>query len=190
MSKPLIFLGVNLKTLNWAFWLYVILSILGIIAAAMKLYPMGLPRTVIVTIGAVLVAIFYGYRWFGNKGQDSSTWPPTVNMCPDFLTYVPRLPGSNSPGCVDMLGVSKNGGLQKTIPSDLSAGTPISSNKVIAVTSNDIKTATTTQQLQSICNICNRAGITWEGIYDGDVCVGVAKINAKQAATAAGICSL
>lgn len=189
MSKPLIFLGVNLKTLNWPFWIYVVVSILAVISAAMKLYPMGIPRTVIVVIGMVLVTIFYAYRWFGNQADPSSTWPPTINMCPDYLTYVPKLPGTNSPGCVDMLGVSKNGNLRKTIPSNLSAGTALDSNKIIAVTSNDVTKATTTQQLQSICNICNRAGITWEGVYDGDVCVGIATINAKLAATKAN-CSV
>ena len=190
MSKPLIFLGVNLKTFNWSFWVYVVLSILLVIGAAMKLYPMGMPRTIIAVIGIVLVTIFYAYRWFGNQADPSSTWPPTINMCPDYLTYVPKLPGTNSPGCVDMLGVSKNGNLQKTLQSNLSEGTPLASNKIIAVTSNDVKAATTTQQLQSICNICNRAGITWEGVYDGDVCVGIATINAKQAAAAAGNCSV
>jgi hypothetical protein len=190
MSKPLIFLGVNLKTLNWQFWLYVVLSILAVIGAAMKLYPMGMPRTVIVVIGIVLVTIFYAYRWFGDSGLGSSSWPPTVNMCPDYLTYVPKLPGTQSThGCVDMLGVSKNGNLQKTLPSDLSSSSAIASNKVITVTSTDVTNATTEQQAQSICNICQRAGITWEGVYDGDVCLAISVVKAKAADAAAGKCS-
>lgn len=183
MSKPLIFLGINLSTFNWAFWLYVIVSILFIIGASFKLYPLGMPRTVIFAIGAILISGFYGYRWFySNASSTTDVWPPVINTCPDYLTYVGSLPGSNRPGCVDMLGVSKNGGLLKVLPSEISTSTGLGANKVFIYTSADVKRATTSQELEPICKACMVAGITWEGVYDGDSCVGINRANKNAAA--------
>lgn len=179
----MIFLGINLSTFNWAFWLYVIVSILFIIGASFKLYPLGMPRTVIFAIGAILISGFYGYRWFySNASSTTDIWPPVINTCPDYLTYVGSLPGSNRPGCVDMLGVSKNGGLLKVLPSEISASTGLGANKVFIYTSAEVKRATTAQELKPICDACVRAGITWEGVYDGDSCVAINTANKKAAA--------
>jgi hypothetical protein len=32
-----------------------------------------------------------------------------------------------------------------------------------------------------ICNRCQEAGVTWEGVYDGDVCVGISKHEKDKA---------
>jgi len=186
MSKPLVFLGINLSTFDWKFWLYVIVSILFIVSASFKLYPLGLPRTVIFAIGATLISGFYGYRWFySGKSNATGVWPPVINMCPDYLTYVESLPGSKRPGCVDMLGVSKNGGIIKVVPSEVSGSTGLNSNKVFIYTSADVKRATTSQELKPICDACITAGITWEGVYDGDSCIAINRANQNAAAAGA-----
>jgi hypothetical protein len=183
MSKPLVFLGINLSTFDWKFWLYVIVCIIFIIGASFKLYPLGMPRTVIFAIGAILIAGFYGNRWFySDKSNTSGVWPPVINMCPDYLTYVETLPGSRRPGCVDMIGVSKNGGIVKVVQSELTSNSALNSNKMFMYTSADVKRATTSQELKPICDACIRAGITWEGVYDGDSCVAINRANQNAAA--------
>ncbi len=46
-------------------------------------------------VGAALVLTFYGLRWFTGDSlkvtrYDSGSWPPFVNMCPDFLSVYER----------------------------------------------------------------------------------------------------
>lgn len=184
MSKPLIFLGINLSTFNWLFWLYVIASIVFITGASFKLYPLGMPRTVIFVIGAIFISGFYGYRWFySGKLDETGVWPPVINTCPDYLTYVETLPGSTISGCVDMLGVSKNGGIIAVTKSEISASNPLGSNKVFNYTSADVKRATTSEELKPICDACIRAGITWEGVYDGDSCLAINRVKQVEAAS-------
>jgi hypothetical protein len=103
-------------------------------------------------------------------------------MCPDYLTYVETLPGSRRPGCVDMIGVSKNGGIVKVVQSELTSNSALNSNKMFMYTSADVKRATTSQELKPICDACIRAGITWEGVYDGDSCVAINRANQNAAA--------
>jgi hypothetical protein len=152
---------------------------------------MGTARAVIYGLGATMVCIFYGYRWFASNRVDvNKSWPPTINTCPDYLTYVAKLPGDNQYGCVDMLGVSSNGGLQKSLPSDILSGSSLASTnsaKVIPYSSQDVTSATSMAAVQTICNACSRAGVTWEGVWDGDVCSGISTWN--QAAAAASKCS-
>ena len=155
-----------------------------------KLYSMGVPTAIIFAIGSALIFIFYGYRWFGTDLKNkSSTWPPTINTCPDYLTYIKSLPGDNNPGCVDMLGVSRLG-FAKTIQSDLSVtgtnGLKIGHAKVFPFISKDVLNATSSGIVQSICDQCRSKGLTWEGVFDGDNCVGIANNTATQSASASG----
>ena len=98
-------------------------------------------------------------------------------MCPDYLTYIKGLPG-----CVDMLGVTKAAaGLLKSRPSELSSIHRSNKNKVFEFTSEDVRAAKSVSELQMICNRCQEAGVTWEGVYDGDVCVGISKHEKDKA---------
>jgi hypothetical protein len=178
MAKPLMFFGVNLDKVNWYLVFYFLFAIIFLVGTTMKLFEMGPTRAVIYCVGALLVLIFYGYRWFG-KGASAplGKWPPTINTCPDYLTYVPSLPGDDVQGCVDMLGVSTNGSFKRTLPSEIIDGGNLAStqiNQVIPFTSEDV-TPGDTNTIQTICNRCQRMGLTWEGVYDGDVCVGISK---------------
>ena len=166
MAKA-VFLGFDLSTVNWALVFYVLFSIVLIAGVSTKLYPMGTPRTVIFAVGAVLVFYFFYQRWFGGKKvSNKGVWPPHINTCPDYLTYLPTLPGLTTGGCVDTLGVSSNGSLTRVTDTDLSSTTQLSSTKIFPYTSANLS------DIKVVCTACQRMGVTWEGIYDGDKCVG------------------
>lgn len=175
-GNSFMFLGYDLSTINW--WLvgYVLACITIMLNALPKLYPYGMTRAILFGIGATLVFIFYGRRWFGKSSDSmSATWPPKINSCPDYLTYVASMKDGN-PGCVDMLGVSTTGTLQVVgNTSTLSSNSP----NVFPFTSAFIRqVAGNAQQLQAVCNACSANGITWEGVYDGDSCLGIANAQA------------
>jgi len=108
-----------------------------------------------------MVLYFYSQRWFGGKTtKDVNLWPPHINTCPDYLTYIP--PGSiiRNGGCIDLLGVSTTGGLAKVTDPN----SPIEASKVFQHTYSNIT------DIKVVCNACQQKGLTWEGIYDGDTC--------------------
>lgn len=114
MAPSLMFLGVDLFTLNWYFVIYLLFCIAVVGMGVTKLYSMGTATAIIYAIGSIMILIFYSYRWFGTDTTSSPTWPPTINTCPDYFTYIASLPGDSKPGCVDLLGISKNTGIRKT----------------------------------------------------------------------------
>ena len=165
-----VFLGVDLSTVNWSYVFYIVLSIAVIIGAVTKLYPMGTERAVIVAIGFTMVLYFYSLRWFGaDPANDKNVWPPHINTCPDYLTYIPPNQfGLSKGGCVDMIGVSTNGSFPK-ITNEIEQRNTITSTKVFGGSAAPITSANITD-VKLACNACQQAGLTWEGIYDGDTC--------------------
>jgi len=188
MAKSLIFFGVDLATVNWYFVAYVLFSIFLLAGGLTKLFSMGMARAVIFGIGALLILVFYGYRWFSGANANAITsWPPTINTCPDYLTYIESLPGDQIHGCVDMLGVSSNGTFKRVLQSELVGDdatlASTTSDKVFPFTSDDIIGADDPSTVQGICKLCRRNGLTWEGVYDGDTCIGVAASKAAQSSS-------
>ena len=178
----MIIFGFNPANITWHqiyVAVYVILSIFFVVYGTNKLYATGQTRGVIFAVGVSLVLMYFGVRWFGKGSDKPKKWPPVVNMCPDYLTYVPSLPG-----CVDMLGVSTNGNMTISMPSDLPTLQISNTQRVFEYTSPDVKAATTASALQAICDRCKNAGVTWEGVYDGDSCVGISRVAADAAAQA------
>ena len=154
-----------------------------------KLLTMGTNTAVIYGIGSIMILYFYYNKWFGDNGDGApSTWPPTLNTCPDYLTYIESLPGDKKPGCVDMLGISKTGQLRLTGESNLASLSSTTSSSVFPFTSTDVANATNPATIKAICNKCNALGITWEGVYDGDSCTGIAN-SVKAAAADSSSCS-
>jgi len=175
-------------TINWLLVLYVILSVIAVVIGSHKLYPSGMGAATIFAIGSTLVLVFFGYRWFSGS-KASKVWPPSINMCPDYLTFVPNVRAASSVsggGCVDLLGVSR-GGLLTSSPSDVTAmpNSATASNKLFEYTAKDVSAATDAAKLQIICNRCQAAGVTWEGVFDGDSCVAINKVDATNASRAA-----
>ena len=191
MAKPLIFLGVDLNKVQWIFVAYIIVCIAIVGGGTSMLYPSGISRAVIFAIGSLLTVIFYGYRWFGGQKAASNVWPPTMNTCPDFLTYVPTLPGDKKPGCVDLLGVSNNGALQLTMPTAVQSGSLASTDKarVVPFTADTFKATTDVSVVKAMCSYCAQKGITWEGVWDGTTCTGISVLKAQIAASGKGSCS-
>ena len=179
-------MGKVFASINWYLVAYIVLSIVVVVTGTMRLYPMGMGRGLIYAIGATLVAIFFGFRWFSRPITAPKTWPPTINMCPDYLTYVPNMAGASSTsggGCVDLLGVTNSsGGIQKTNRSELNTISANNTNKVFEYTSADVNAATKASDLQVICDRCRMAGLTWEGVYDGDTCTAIKTVDAQNSA--------
>jgi hypothetical protein len=184
---PVVLFGVDwtafFATINWLLIVYVIVSLGVTVMGANKLSSTGAIIATIYTIGVILLSIFFGYRWF-TKTIISKKWPPSINMCPDYLTFVPTVTSLPNGGCVDLLGVSTNGGLKK-IEKSVITGLASTNANVFNKTSKDVTAAVTTASMQTICTLCKDKGVTWEGVYDGDVCVGIKTIDAKNAALAA-----
>jgi hypothetical protein len=178
MGASFVIFGVDLSTVNWYLVFYVLFGITVTAMGTTQLYPMGLGRAIIYAIGAIMVFIFFGYRWFSDPVKKSKKWPPTINTCPDYLTFVPSVNGSSSlsgGGCVDLLGVSTNAsGLQVSTQTKLATISATDTNNLFEFTSADVAAAANDPtQMQHICTRCQIAGITWEGVWDGDTCAGL-----------------
>lgn len=110
----------------------------------------------------ILILIVYGNRWFGPAGSANVTltsWPPQINTCPDFLTSY-LLPGTPpKSGCIDLIGMSTNGGFLKT--NDIT--TPPSASGFFELIKGESR--------QDLCTRLQTAGLTWEGVYDGSTCL-------------------
>jgi hypothetical protein len=165
--------GIDLiNDINWKLLGYVVFSILFLVYGTKEIYPTRQTSGIIFAIGCFLVLLYFGLRWFAKPKQGSTSWPPSINTCPDYLTY-----NSTVSGCVDFLGVTTGSGteaIQKIKKSDFGTSGTITSMtqlpKVFKKTSTDVKAAITNQALQEICDLCQRAGVTWEGVWDGDTC--------------------
>ena len=177
-----------IASINWYLVVYVVLSVLFVFYGTTSIYSTGQIRGVIFGIGTSLVLIYYGLKWFGTPKVEVKSWPPVINMCPDFLTFVPNIKSgqTTTPGCVDLLGVSSSsnaaGAFIKVFPTSISTLDASMTTKVFKYTSNNVKAVTSGAGLQAICDACQAAGLTWEGVYDGDSCIGINKIDAKNAA--------
>jgi hypothetical protein len=189
--------GVDLVALsasiNWYLIAYVILSVVSTIYGSFRLYEGGGGiRASVYGIGAGLIFIFFGYRWFSQPTQLSKKWPPVINMCPDYLTHVPIVQGKEKGACVDMIGVSSSsGGIQVSKRSDVAnMGLTVNTNKIFSYTSADVAAAKSASELKPICDECKTKGVTWEGVYDGDVCTAIKTVDATNAALANCVASV
>ncbi len=119
-------------------------------------------------IGAILVLVYYGLRWFSGVSLKATqvsytSWPPVINLCPDFLTMHKRVVGGKPENvCVDLVGVSK-GGIQKMVdPNNVT-----NDNFVFRLYEN----LSGITRLRKLCQECKDKRVTWEGVYDGANCV-------------------
>jgi hypothetical protein len=116
---------------------------------------------------SILTFVVFGLRWFGPQGtlvQQTVTWPPALNTCPDYLTFYNRVKTNSStpvPSCVDTLGVSINNSL-KVFPADGN------------INMDDDSYFFTLVPGETRANTCARLtqyGLSWEGIFDGESCL-------------------
>jgi len=180
-----LFKGINLKLLAYVL-IAIIVEVIAIIYGVRSQPPMLLMLAIFVPL-SVYIFIIYGIQWFGDKGPFNNAtvpWPPAINSCPDFLTAY-NIPATSTraaiTGCVDGIGVSCNGGFPKIgssgQPSWESAPTaPISSSKTAAngatmlLSTGFFATNVAGESVAQVCERCQKAGVTWEGVWDGQSC--------------------
>ena len=113
---------------------------------------------------SVLIFVVYGLRWFGPDGiykNKTIAWPPAINACPDYLTaYTIKAAQGNTKGCVDTIGVSRNGGIALLKKGDTIANP--NDPRFFPLKAGETRAA--------LCQRVITAGLTWEGVSDGETC--------------------
>ncbi len=166
-----IIFGGSLKGFNVYLGIYIVAALLVIGGGSSKLFGSGQTLGgIIFLIGSVLVFSTFGTKWFGKGAVFSETpvsWPPTINTCPDYLTYYgrPMPDGTKQDSCIDLVGVSKNGSL-KVFPKD---GTPPTTDEYYF--SLVTKSSDSAKKNQELCQRAITMGLTWEGITNGESCI-------------------
>jgi hypothetical protein len=147
--------------------IYIVVAILVIAGGTYKLMDQTI-AAFLFFVGSVVVFIIFGLRWFNDKGVFSKTpvqWPPNINTCPDFLTYYKRTSGGTKVDtCIDLIGVSRNSSI-KVFPKTGIEPTTDDYYFALATTSTD-----DAQRNQELCQKAIAAGLTWEGITNGESC--------------------
>ena len=151
--------------------IYVILAIAIIFSGTNKLYGENLMiGAIFFFITASAIFVIYALRWFGTDKSLLSnapvSWPPTINTCPDYLTYYNLIIGKESYDmCVDMIGVSRKGGIT-VFP----ASNPPLDPQSPAYFPLATKSTEPVQRNAELCQRAMMAGLTWEGITNGESC--------------------
>ena len=155
--------------------------------------------TVLFAIGTILISVFYGLRWFkGDKAKSlgyDGQWPPAnrINFCPDYFTMMKDSDSHNTSGyvCVDRVGFANPERLRQY---DDSTGAPDFKRITTVGTytiGNDIVNAISGAVLDTLerkCQICQDLGVTWEGIYDGQSCIGLGKRTVDSSTSGTTTC--
>ncbi len=163
--------GASFAKLNGYLIAYIIFSLFVLGGGVSKFIGAGQTTTaVIFGIGAFAILVMFGLKWFSRGSAFSETpvsWPPTINTCPDYLVNYPRQmqDGTTQNSCIDLIGVSKNGSL-KVFPKDGPAPTADDYYFSLATQSSD-----PTAKNQELCQRAITAGLTWEGITNGESCM-------------------
>jgi hypothetical protein len=151
---------------------YIIIACFVTIRYTFSLYQSGEAVTAFFFfIGATTLFVLYGLRWFGKDQSMLSnspvSWPPTMNTCPDYLTYYQLVEnGAKYDMCIDMVGVSRNGGITK-FPNSVSPPAHDNSCYFPLKTESDEPE----KKRAELCQRAMAAGLTWEGITNGESCL-------------------
>lgn len=154
--------------------IFILVAIAVIAGGTYKVNELGMTAGAFVFFaGSLALFITYGIRWFAPNSifaQTPVSWPPTLNSCPDYLTFYGRtMPdGTKKNACVDMIGVSKNGSLKVFPRAGGGAPEPVSDEYYFSLETTSTDPASKNNEL------CQRAmtyGLTWEGITNGESCI-------------------
>jgi hypothetical protein len=167
---------------NLKLFLYIVFALLVEIMAIVYCIkaPMFLALAIFVPL-SFYIFLVYGFQWFGADGFLSNKlvqWPPTLNSCPDFLvSYIVPKSGTIPalPGCIDTIGIgTKPGSFPKAIEGKPVNFTPPTSvvNGTTALTylQNGWFATKTGETTGVLCQRLQAAGLTWEGVWDGNTC--------------------
>jgi hypothetical protein len=155
--------------------IYVVVSAAIVLGGTMKLYNDRMIAAGVFGLGSAAVAILYGLRWFSSSNsifsQAPVNWPPSMNTCPDYLTYyeVKDTSGTvTAKTCIDTVGVSKNGNMTKW-PTD--GTTPAYSESSTSYFTLTTKATDPEAKKKEWCWKAIQAGLTWEGVTNGEACI-------------------
>ena len=162
-------------TFNIYLIIYIISAISVIAGGTVTAFNTGKSlAAVLFCMGAIAIFVIFGLKWFSPGSVFAKTpvpWPPTINTCPDYLVYYGRNRGDGTKEntCIDIIGVSKNGGL-KVFPKEALNDTtkvPTDGNYYFS-----LKTDSTWADAKNheLCRKAIIAGLTWEGITNGESC--------------------
>jgi hypothetical protein len=114
--------------------------------------------------GFIAFSVVFGLRWFTASGQQvgaaTGGWPPVINYCPDFLSLYTV---NNEQVCIDTIGVARSGGMVKWTESTTPPDTQ--QFKLHLDKAGDAR-------VKLLCEDCATKKVTWEGVYDGAICIG------------------
>ena len=168
--------------MSYSFIAFIFVSLVIWITTVVNLSKM--PRalsSIIVAVLFLLIFIFYGQRWFYGSTINNDlngTWPPIINMCPDYLLYFKR---GGADTCIDMSGINRSGGpLKAWSQDDNFQNPPADDTKYFPYV---YKSGMTEDAIKNLCRQAMSAGLTWEGITNGESCT---YYNSGALATASG----
>jgi len=151
--------------LNYYVLAYSLLAIIIVFSTLNFLYRSErIFASVIVLILFVLIFVFFGLRWFKTgvliAADHQGNWPPVINSCPDYLTLYKKSDGNLS--CIDIIGISSKTNLLRW----KNPPPPITDKAYYF--DDYYKPSDTIQRLNTLRDIANNAGLTWEGVTDGN----------------------
>jgi hypothetical protein len=149
--------------MNFYLILYIVVSIMFITGSFYLNYSNGKSiQAVILGIGFLLLSVVFGLRWFSNLFSAENTpitsWPPALNICPDYLV-LSKVNGV--PVCLDNIGVSQHG-------MEIWRSPDQTDEKYLF---NLFLDKMGSARVSALCNECKTKGVTWEGVWDGNVCL-------------------
>lgn len=152
--------------MDYSFIAYVFLAIVIVLGGVYTLHSRQRPYSAVMCLLLfILVMVFFGQRWFKDgmsKANYTGTWPPLINMCPDYLVYFNR---GGQDTCIDISGVNRSGGsLKSWTMEETPKNPPPDPSKYFPYVYKpgaDVK---------ALCQAAMNAGLTWEGITNGDSC--------------------
>jgi len=164
---------------RWMLYAYIFLCIAIGLGGPMTIFRSGRPLTAFAFfVGAIIIFIMFGTRWFGDLDTSSGTWPPVINTCPDYLSYYERA-DSNKPGgkgangsrrtCIDTTGVSTTSFNSGATRMTQWTGNDTDNDNLYFDLDDNTETDTY-KRLAKFCQMAIDHGVSWEGITDGQVC--------------------
>jgi hypothetical protein len=150
--------------MDLVFIFYIFLSI--VIISGSTFYYAQSNQTItagLVFFGFIAAAVVFGLRWFTSSGQAvgaaTGGWPPVLNYCPDFLSLYTI---DNQQVCIDTIGIARENGMSKWVTdgTDPKYKFPLHMEK------------TGDARVKALCEECATKKVTWEGVYDGSLCIG------------------
>jgi len=149
------------------YWFYIFLAIVFTSGGSYSFYIGGKQISAgIFFVGALAISIFFGLRWFPASGSnilEPSPWKPVLNYCPDFLTLTTI---NSEKVCVDTIGVTYPSG--STGLSKWTGPSQTDEKYLFHLFTN----STGQDRIDKLCAHAKEKKVTWEGVWDGYVCIG------------------